>query len=158
MDELPQHGVFCLRRLRGRAPEQFGCQLFHAPVGYRRTTRNRHFFADFSGLTLFAPPRIIATNHGNRNVSGLASGIPVHEILFRVGLFPDHELRMTPIRNVNVRNVTCVCAEHLLHLEAEKGSPATVVRVENVRPGFARKQALVVDNVTDLNIERSRVR
>ena len=44
LDELPQHGVHCLRRLRGRAPEQLGYQFFHAPVGYRRTSPKPTYF------------------------------------------------------------------------------------------------------------------
>ncbi len=56
LDELPQHGVFCLRRLRGRGPEQLGYQLFHAPVGYRQSPPKPTLFCEISGLTVFAPP------------------------------------------------------------------------------------------------------
>ena len=68
-------------------------------------------------------------------------------------LYPDYELKLTPVRNINVRNVTCVCAERLLDLDGFAELPMTGVRLENVRLESARKEAFVVNNVTDIEMK-----
>ena len=65
-------------------------------------------------------------------------------------LYPDYELKLTPVRNIHVRNVTCRCAEHVLHLDGQEELPMTGVTVENVRLESARKSPFVVNNVTDI--------
>ena len=72
---------------------------------------------------------------------------------FEWALYPDYELRRTPVKDIHVRNVTCACADHLLNLVGDPELPMTDVHVENVRLESARKQAVIIENVTDIALD-----
>ena len=65
-------------------------------------------------------------------------------------MYPDYELKFTPVRNINVKNVTCRSADYLANLDADEKCPMKGVTLENIRLEAARKGAMKIENVQDI--------
>ena len=57
------------------------------------------------------------------------------DVLYQWRDFPTHEVRVTPIRNLSMKNVTVEEAERLVHILGDKRLPVDGVLLENVRVG-----------------------
>ena len=61
------------------------------------------------------------------------------DVLYQWRDFPTHEVRVTPIRNLSMKNVTVEEAERLVHILGDKRLPVDGVLLENVRVGKTAK-------------------
>ena len=61
------------------------------------------------------------------------------DVLYQWRDFPTHEVRVTPIRNLSMKDVTVEEAERLVHILGDKRLPVDGVTLENVRVGKVRK-------------------
>ena len=57
------------------------------------------------------------------------------DVLYQWRDFPTHEVRVTPIRNLSMKNVTVEEADRLVHILGDKRLPVDGVSLENVRVG-----------------------
>ena len=57
------------------------------------------------------------------------------DVLYQWRDFPTHEVRITPIRNLSMKNVTVEEADRLVHILGDKRLPVDGVSLENVRVG-----------------------
>ncbi len=62
------------------------------------------------------------------------------DVLYQWKDFPTHEVRITPIRNLSMKNVTVEEAERLVDIRGDKRLPVDGVTLENVKLGKARRQ------------------
>ena len=61
------------------------------------------------------------------------------DVLYQWRDFPTHEVRVTPIRNLSMKNVTVESADRLVHILGDKRLPVDGVKLENVRVGRVAK-------------------
>ena len=61
------------------------------------------------------------------------------DVLYQWRDFPTHEVRITPIRNLSMKNVTVEEADRLVHILGDKRLPVDGVSLENVRVGKTAK-------------------
>ena len=69
------------------------------------------------------------------------------DVLYQWRDFPTHEVRVTPIRNLSMKNVSVEEAERLVHILGDKRLPVDGVSLENVRVGKVHKPDLVENAV-----------
>ena len=73
------------------------------------------------------------------------------DVLYQWRDFPTHEVRVTPIRNLSMKDVEVEEAERLVDIRGDKRLPVEGVTVENVRVGKVRK-AVRVENAINVSI------
>ena len=61
------------------------------------------------------------------------------DVLYQWKDFPTHEVRVTPIRNLSMKNVAVDEAERLVDIRGDKRLPVDGITLENVRVAKARK-------------------
>ena len=66
---------------------------------------------------------------------------------------PDYQLKLTPFRNVNLRNVQCESAKALLDMEGDDQMPLEGLRLENVHLEAASEKALFAKNVRGIDLK-----
>lgn len=73
------------------------------------------------------------------------------DVLYQWRDFPTHEVRVTPIRNLSMKDVDVEEAERLVDIRGDKRLPVEGVTVENVRVGKVRK-AVRVENAINVSV------
>jgi polygalacturonase len=74
---------------------------------------------------------------------------------YQWAVFPDYELRYTPVKNINISNVRARCADWAFNIEADENCPADGFRFRNIRLESARKGFAHIVNAK--NIEMNEV-
>jgi len=69
------------------------------------------------------------------------------DVIYQWKDFPTHEVRVTPIRNLSMKNVTVEEAERLVDIRGDARNPVDGVTLENVRLGKAQKEDRVENAV-----------
>jgi hypothetical protein len=75
------------------------------------------------------------------------------DVLYQWRDFPTHEVRVTPIRNLSMKNVTVEAADRLVHILGDKRLPVDGVRLENVRVGKVAKPDRI-ENAANVVVDR----
>jgi len=75
------------------------------------------------------------------------------DVLYQWKDFPTHEVRVTPIKDLSMKNVTVEEAERLVHIRGDARCPVDGVTVENVAVGKLRK-ADAVENAVRVNVSK----
>jgi len=73
------------------------------------------------------------------------------DVLYQWRDFPTHEVRVTPIKNLSMKNVEVEEAERLVHIRGDARCPVDGVTLENVRLGKALKGDRV-ENATNVKV------
>ncbi|MBQ2630196.1 MAG: glycosyl hydrolase 115 family protein [Kiritimatiellae bacterium] len=79
------------------------------------------------------------------------------DVMYQWKDFPTHEVRVTPIRNLSMKDVTVEEAERLVDLRGDARDPIDGVTLENVRVGKVRK-ADRIENAVNVNVNQAGVR
>ena len=75
------------------------------------------------------------------------------DVLYQWRDFPTHEVRVTPIRNLSMKNVTVESADRLVHILGDKRLPVDGVKLENVRVGRVAKPDRI-ENAVNVAVDR----
>ena len=75
------------------------------------------------------------------------------DVLYQWRDLPTREVRVTPIRNLVIENVSCGSADHLLMLYGDARDPIDGVTLKNVTLAKARKEPIVCVNVKNVTID-----
>ena len=73
------------------------------------------------------------------------------DVLYQWKDFPTHEVRVTPIKNLSMKNVEVEEAERLVHILGDARCPVDGVKLENVRLGKALKGNRI-ENATNVQV------
>ena len=73
------------------------------------------------------------------------------DVLYQWKNFPTHEVRVTPIKNLSMKNVEVEEAERLVHILGDARCPVDGVTLENVRLGKALKGNRI-ENATNVQV------
>lgn len=79
------------------------------------------------------------------------------DVIYQWKDFPTHEVRVTPIRNLVMKNVTVEEAERLVDIRGDARNPVDGVTLENVRLAKARKESRV-ENAKNVLLDGEEVR
>ena len=79
------------------------------------------------------------------------------DVIYQWKDFPTHEVRVTPIRNLVMKNVTVEEAERLVDIRGDARNPVDGVTLENVRLAKARKENRV-ENAKNVTLDGEEVR
>lgn len=85
-----------------------------------------------------------------KNVKRAVMGVET-DVLYQWRDFPTHEVRVTPIRNLSMKNVTVESAERLVNVRGDRRCPVRNVRLEHVSCAQVRK-ADVVEHAEDVQV------
>ena len=75
------------------------------------------------------------------------------DILYEWAKFPDYETKLTEIKNLFVKDVTCKVADLAVNLRGDKRLPPKGIHLENVVVGEVRKGFCRAENVRDVSFD-----
>ena len=75
------------------------------------------------------------------------------DILYEWAKFPDYEIKLTEIKNLFVKDVTCQVADLAVNLRGDKRLPPKGIHLENVVVGEVRKGFCRAENVRDVSFD-----
>ena len=76
------------------------------------------------------------------------------DVLYQWKEFPTHEVRVTPIKNLSIKNVEVDEADRLVHILGDARCPVDGVTVENVKVGKLHK-ADRIENATNVKVSKA---
>ena len=85
-----------------------------------------------------------------KNVKRAVMGVET-DVLYQWKDFPTHEVRVTPIRNLSMKNVTVACAERLVNIRGDGRCPVRHVKLEHVSCAKVRK-ADVIEHAENVQV------
>ena len=85
-----------------------------------------------------------------KNVKRAVMGVET-DVLYQWKDFPTHEVRVTPIRDLSMKNVTVACAERLVNIRGDGRCPVRQVKLEHVSCARVRK-ADVLEHAEDVQV------
>ena len=91
------------------------------------------------------------TTDFNEVQGGLVGNVSL--VLYQWKDFPTHEVRVTPIKNLSMKNVEVEEADRLVHILGDARCPVDGVTVENVKVGKLHK-ADRIENAANVKVSK----